>query len=287
MKINKHLLTSTLILSVIFLGISHTPVALAKTGDHITYDYTDKKQAQKINKKTDKEQEKLDNLNQEIKDLKAKLAKYDEKSKKKIPATKIIHKKSKTPTLSSLKYNGTNEIQVNNNKPNFSKNTLSTSKGTWESYSHLDHLNRAGVANVMLNKSLMPTAKRTGLTWDPTGWNNKRISSGWLYNRSHLIGYQLSGQNNNPKNLITGTRELNAPEMLAHEMDIATYLKEHPNNYIRYRVTPIFKGNELLARGVQMEAQSIGSSTIKFNTYIFNVEAGVTLNYNDGTSKLK
>ncbi|MDK1716593.1 DNA/RNA non-specific endonuclease [Dellaglioa algida] len=288
MKMNKHILTSALILSFTFLGINNSSVALAKSETRITYDYTDKKEAQSINKKIDKEQKKLDTLNKEISELKTKLAKYDKNksSKKVITTEKTSHKKSKTPSLSSLNYNGTNEIQVNNNNPDFSKNTLSTSNGTWESYSDLDSLNRAGVANAMLSKSLMPTAKRTGLTWNPTGWNNKRISSGWLYNRSHLIGYQLTGQNNNPKNLITGTRELNSPEMLAHEMDIATYLKEHPSNYIRYRVTPIFRGDELLARGVQMEAQSIGTSSIKFNTYIFNVEKGVKLNYDDGTSTL-
>jgi DNA-entry nuclease len=132
----------------------------------------------------------------------------------------------------------------------------------------------------------MPTVKRTELTWNPTGWHNKKIASGWLYNRSHLIGYQLSGQNNNPKNLITGTRELNAPEMLAHEDDIAYYLKQNPNGYVRYRVTPIFRGNELLPRGVQMEAQSVGSNAVHFNVYIFNVQSGVTLNYQDGTSRI-
>ena len=132
---------------------------------------------------------------------------------------------------------------------------------------------------------MMPTAKREGLTWNPTGWRNKRVKSGWLYNRSHLIGYQLTGENNNPKNLITGTRQLNAPEMLAHESDIAAYLKKHPSSDVRYRVTPIFRGNELLARGVQMEGQSIGDNSIQFNTYIFNVADGVTLNYADGSSK--
>jgi hypothetical protein len=133
---------------------------------------------------------------------------------------------------------------------------------------------------------MMPTAKRTALTWNPTGWHNKKISSGWLYNRSHLIGYQLTGQNNNPKNLITGTRSLNSPEMLAHEMDIAYYLKENSSHYVRYRVTPIFRNDELLPRGVQMEAQSVGDNAIHFNVYIFNVQSGVSLNYSDGTSQI-
>ena len=135
----------------------------------------------------------------------------------------------------------------------------------------------------------MPTAKREALYVNPTGWHNKRIKGGWLYNRSHLIGYQLTGQNNNPKNLMTGTRSLNSPEMLKHENDIAYYLKQNPNNFIRYRVKPIYRGNELVARGVQMMAESLSSNgqpdhQVSFNVYIFNVETGVKINYSDGTS---
>ncbi len=97
----------------------------------------------------------------------------------------------------------------------------------------------------------MPSAKREPLTWNPTGWHNKKTAHGWLYNRSHLIGYQLTGENNNPKNLMTGTQTLNSPLMLAHEMDIAYYLKQSNDHYVRYEVKPIFRGNELVARGVQ------------------------------------
>ncbi|WP_201307136.1 DNA/RNA non-specific endonuclease [Companilactobacillus farciminis] len=188
--------------------------------------------------------------------------------------------------LASLDYNGTQEIIVNNNEPNFSQADLSTVNGAWQKYGDLDNLNRVTAANALLNVSLMPSAKREPLHWNPTGWHNKRISGGWLYNRSHLIGYQLTGQNNNPKNLMTGTRSLNSPEMLAHEMDIAYYLKQSSSHYIRYRVTPVFRGNELLPRGVQMEAQSVGDNSVHFNVYIFNVQDGVTLNYNDGTSQI-
>lgn len=188
--------------------------------------------------------------------------------------------------LANLDYNGTQEIIVNNNEPNFSQADLSTVNGAWQKYGDLDNLNRVTAANALLNVSLMPSAKREPLHWNPTGWHNKRISGGWLYNRSHLIGYQLTGQNNNPKNLMTGTRSLNSPEMLAHEMDIAYYLKQSSSHYIRYRVTPVFRGNELLPRGVQMEAQSVGDNSVHFNVYIFNVQDGVTLNYNDGTSQI-
>lgn len=188
--------------------------------------------------------------------------------------------------LANLDYNGTQEIIVNNNEPNFSQADLSTVNGAWQKYGDLDNLNRVTAANALLNVSLMSSAKREPLHWNPTGWHNKRISGGWLYNRSHLIGYQLTGQNNNPKNLMTGTRSLNSPEMLAHEMDIAYYLKQSSSHYIRYRVTPVFRGNELLPRGVQMEAQSVGDNSVHFNVYIFNVQDGVTLNYNDGTSQI-
>lgn len=188
--------------------------------------------------------------------------------------------------LANLDYNGAQEIIVNNNNPNFSQEDMSTVDGPWQKYGDLDSYNRVTSANALLNVSLMPTAKRQPLHWNPTGWHNKKISSGWLYNRSHLIGYQLTGQNNNPKNLMTGTRSLNSPEMLAHEMDIAYYLKQSSSHYIRYRVTPVFRGSELLPRGVQMEAQSVGDNAVHFNVYIFNVESGVTLNYTDRTSQV-
>ncbi|AKP66300.1 DNA/RNA non-specific endonuclease [Companilactobacillus ginsenosidimutans] len=191
--------------------------------------------------------------------------------------------------LADLKYNGTQEVEVNNNQPTFSQQDLSVQKGAWQSFENLDNYNRAIRADALLNKSLMPTAKREPLYVNPTGWHNKKIHGGWLYNRSHLIGYQLTGQNNNPKNLMTGTRSLNAPEMLKHEDDIAYYLKQNPSNFIRYRVQPIYRGNELLARGVQMMGESMDTNgnvdkQIYFNVYIFNVEKGVNINYADGTS---
>lgn len=189
-------------------------------------------------------------------------------------------------SLTKLNYSGKDIVTVNGNKPSFSKATKSKSHGPWQKYSNLDYLNRAHAANALLNKKLMPTAKREPLYVNPTGWHNKRISRGWLYNRCHLIGYQLTGQNNNLKNLITGTRQLNDPDMLKYENKVADYLKASGKHYIRYRVTPIWRRNELLARGVQMEAQSIGDNSIHFNVFIFNVEPGVKLNYKTGTSKV-
>ena len=187
-------------------------------------------------------------------------------------------------SLNTLNYSGKDIVTVNGNKPSFSKSTKS--HGPWQKYSNLDYLNRAHAANALLNKKLMPHAQREPLYVDPTGWHNKRISSGWLYNRCHLIGYQLTGQNNNIKNLITGTRQLNDPDMLKYENKVADYIKASGKHYIRYRVTPIWRGNELLARGVQMEAQSIGDNSVHFNVFIFNVQPGVNLNYKTGTSRV-
>lgn len=202
-----------------------------------------------------------------------------------VPATDGTSRQPVTQ-LAQLNYNNTAEITVNNNEPGFTKAELATDKGPWTTFSNLDSLNRAGTANALLNQAIMPTAKREPLTWNPTGWHNKKVHGEWLYNRSHLIGFQLSGENNNPKNLMTGTRQLNSPLMQAHEDDMAHYLKQSRQHFIRYEVTPIFRGDELLPRGVAMRAQSIGDNMIHFNVYIFNVQPGVTLNYADGTSQL-
>lgn len=121
---------------------------------------------------------------------------------------------------------------------------------------------------------------------EPTGWKNKKIGSGYLYNRSHLIGWALSAENDNWKNLITGTRQLNSPEMQRFEMDIKYYLEQSEDNYVRYPVTPIFRGDEELARGVHMMAQSIDDNKISLNQYIFNVQDNVNLDYSDGSSEI-
>lgn len=189
-------------------------------------------------------------------------------------------------SLHKLNYSGKDIIKVSGNRPSFSKSTKSKAHGPWQKYSRLDYLNRAHTANALLNARLMPKSQREPLYVDPTGWHNKRIASGWLYNRCHLIGYQLTGQNNNLRNLITGTRQLNDPDMLKYENKVADYIKSSNKHYVRYRVTPIWRGNELLARGVQMEAQSIGDNSIHFNIFIFNIQPGVKLDYKTGRSKI-
>lgn len=262
----------------------------------VVYHSTPTVQAKTVVKYTHPHRKATRKLQKENRELKQKIAKAQAKNdrltkqlnhKKKQLHQSAAAKQTDTANLAKLNYAGQQEVVVNHNQPKFSKADLATDKGAWQRYGNLDHLNRATAANAMLNQSLMPTAKREPLTVNPTGWHNKRIASGWLYNRSHLIGYQLTGQNNNLKNLMTGTRSLNSPEMLAHEMDIAYYLKQDPKHYVRYRVTPIFNDDDLLARGVQMEAQSIDDNDIHFNVFIFNVQDGVKLNYADGTSSVE
>lgn len=276
----KKILSILSVLALLLVGATYTNQSnfiAAATKTVTKYDYSPQKEAKKIkgqNKKTE----------QEIQDLDKKIAALRKKLKKYSKSTAVESTSSKK--LSSLNYSGDNIVTVNNNEPDFSKSDLSTANGAWQQYGDLDSLNRVTAANALLNKSLMPTAKREALHIDPTGWHNKRISSGWLYNRCHLIGYQLTGQNNNIKNLMTGTAQLNDPDMLRYEDQVADYVKESSNNYVRYRVTPIFRGNELLARGVEMEAQSVNSDEVHFNVYIFNVQEGMDLNYSDGTSKV-
>lgn len=202
-------------------------------------------------------------------------------------ATQTTQAAAKTGTyawFAGQNYHGHQVITVNKNRATFSKADLSTKRGAWAKYGNLDRQNRVTTANAMLSKKLMPKRARQALTVNPTGWHNKKIGSGYLFNRSHLIGYQLTGQNNNWKNLMTGTASLNTPGMEHYENQVAVYLRRSTRNYVRYRVEPVFRGRELLARGVHMMAQSVGSNSVRFNVYIFNVQKGVSLNYSTGNS---
>lgn len=250
---------------------------IAKVKTVVKYDHSPEKKTKQITQENKQTEKKIESLDKKIAKLRRKLKQYTSKHNiESVSAAK----------LASLNYSGKNVITVNNNDPSFSQSDLSTNRGAWQEYGNLDGLNRVTAANALLNQSLMPIAKREPLHVDPTGWHNKRIDGGWLYNRSHLIGYQLTGQNNNIKNLMTGTRQLNDPDMLRYEDQVADYLKESCSNYVRYRVTPVFRGSELLARGVEMEGQSTNSNAVHFNIYIFNIQDGVTLNYATGTSRV-
>jgi len=289
----KKLITLTASLVVILgIGLSgcgqqKSTAKSASSSTKVVYDHGPQKKASSLEKANSTEKARLDKrqskLNSQQASLKAanKAATHDSSSVAPQSSTK-----SSGVNLASLTYSGQQEITVNQNKPGFSRAELSTKNGAWATYQNLDSLNRVTGAAALLNQSLMPSAQREALTVDPTGWHNKRTSHGWLYNRSHLIGYQFTGQNNNPKNLMTGTRTLNNPAMLHNEMDVATYLKESKSHYVRYAVTPVFKGNELVARGVQMRAQSIGSNAVHFNVYIFNIEPGYTIDYTTGYSRV-
>ncbi|MBC1890078.1 DNA/RNA non-specific endonuclease [Listeria booriae] len=188
--------------------------------------------------------------------------------------------------LASLEPDYSNQVvAINKNKAEFTEKDLSLAKGSWQSFSPLDSLNRVGVANAMLSKEMMPTEEREPLYVNPSGWRNKKVPTGWLYNRCHLVGFQLTGENNNLKNLMTGTRSLNNPAMLLYENKVADYIKR-TKKHVRYQVRPVFRNNELVARGVQMMAKSVENDQLEFNVYIFNVEPGVDINYATGESNL-
>ncbi|WP_125605273.1 DNA/RNA non-specific endonuclease [Lapidilactobacillus bayanensis] len=189
--------------------------------------------------------------------------------------------------LAGLTYDQQQIIAVNDNQPTFSKSDLSLANGSWERYSDLDTLNRVGVANAMLGRDIMPTTERERLYIKPTGWHQRTIINNGhqdsLYNRCHLIGFQLTGQNNNAKNLMTGTRSLNDPGMTYYENTVAQYIRK-TSHHVRYQIRPVFRGNDLVARGIQMMAQSVEDDKISFNVYIFNVQANYVINYATGTS---
>ena len=186
-------------------------------------------------------------------------------------------------------YSGTAYTIVNDNQPNFSVAELTT-KG-YEKYSSLDSLGRCGVAIASCGKEIMPgTNEERGSisSIKPTGWIQKSysgVSGGYLWNRCHLIGWQLSAENANRQNLITGTRYMNINGMLPFENMVADYIRE-TGNHVAYRITPIFVGKNLVCSGVQMEAYSIEDEgdSICFNVYCYNVQPGITINYATGDS---
>ena len=176
---------------------------------------------------------------------------------------------------------------VNNNVPYFKSYEIIS--GSFEYYSELDNLGRCDVCMASVSDELMPTDERESISSvTPTGWINATydfISGKYLYNRCHLIGYQLTGENANARNLITGTRYLNVDGMLPFENKIDDYI-ELTGNHVMYRVTPVFKGNNLVADGVLLEAYSVEDSGkgISFCVYCYNVQPNVTIDYATGAS---
>lgn len=180
-------------------------------------------------------------------------------------------------------------IAINDNIPKFTQSDLSIE--SFENYSPLDDLGRCGVAVACVGKDIMPTEERGEIGQvKPSGWHTVKydtVDGKYLYNRCHLIGYQLAGENSNVQNLITGTRYLNTEGMLPFENMVADYVEE-TGNHVLYRVTPVFKGNNLVANGVQIEAYSVEDSGkgICFNVYCYNSQPGVTIDYATGESRL-
>lgn len=192
-------------------------------------------------------------------------------------------------TLDSIpEYRGDPYIVLEDNQPSFQKEDRTTA--SFESYSELDELGRCGVAFANVGIDLMPTKERGSIgKVKPSGWQTVKyddVDGKYLYNRCHLIGYQLTAENANEKNLITGTRYLNIEGMLPFENMIADYIKE-TESHVLYRVTPIFEGQNLVASGVQLEGYSVEDEGegICFNIYAYNVQPGIVIDYLSGTSE--
>jgi DNA-entry nuclease len=187
-------------------------------------------------------------------------------------------------------YAGNSFVILDDNKPAFSKKDRERTDA-FETYSDLDELGRCGVAYANICKELMPTEERGAIGMvKPTGWHTVKydnVEGKYLYNRCHLIGYQLAGENANEKNLITGTRYLNVTGMLKFEDQVADYVNE-TNHHVLYRVTPVFEGDNLVASGIEMEAYSVEDKGegVSFHVFLYNVQPGITIDYATGESWL-
>ena len=185
-------------------------------------------------------------------------------------------------------YVGNSFVILDDNKPAFSKQDRERTDA-FETYSDLDELGRCGVAYANICKELMPTEERGAIGMvKPTGWHTVKydnVEGKYLYNRCHLIGYQLAGENANEKNLITGTRYLNVTGMLKFEDQVADYVKA-TDHHVLYRVTPVFEGDNLVATGLEMEAYSVEDcgKGVSFHVFVYNIQPGITIDYATGES---
>lgn len=184
-------------------------------------------------------------------------------------------------------YSGEIYVTINNNIPYFTEDDYTTK--SFETYSKLDKFGRCGIAYANICKEIMPPDgdERGDISKiKPTGWKQEKYNGEYLYNRCHLIGYQLSDEDANELNLITGTRYFNVSGMLPFENGVAQYIDKNENNHVLYRVTPIFEGENYLASGVEIEAYSVedNGQGICFNVYVYNVQPGITIDYKTGES---
>lgn len=211
-----------------------------------------------------------------------------EKQEKSLPSTENATTIEETFDFAAIPaYEGKAYVAVNGNVPFFTEEELSSA--SYETYGELDPLGRCTVCVASVGQDLMPAEERGNIgTVKPTGWHTVKydfIDGKYLYNRCHLIGYQLTGENANEKNLITGTRYLNIEGMLPFENMVADYVKE-TDQHVMYRVTPVFEGDNLLASGVLMEGKSVedNGEGILFCVFAYNVQPGVSIDYVTGES---
>lgn len=185
-------------------------------------------------------------------------------------------------------YSGEPYIEINGNEPDFDQDQI-TDK-SFEEYSQLDSLGRCQEAEASIGEDLMPTEERGSIGQiKPSGWHTVKydnVDGKYLYNRCHLIGYQLTAENANEENLITGTRYMNVEGMLPFENMVADYIKE-TGNHVMYEVTPVYDGDDLVASGVHMEGYSVEDEGegISFNIYAYNVQPGIEIDYATGESR--
>ena len=207
-----------------------------------------------------------------------------------LPDRPPLNENAETITIDTIpKFNGSPYVVLYDNIPHFNESDRTTE--TFEAYGPLDYLGRCTVAYSNISSELMPTGERQSISHiKPTGWQSVEydgIDGKHLYNRCHLIGRQLTGEEDNEQNLITGTRSFNVDGMLPFEDMVADYILE-TDNHVLYRVTPIYDGNDLVAKGVQMEGESVEDNAegIKFNVFIYNNQLGISIDYATGESQI-
>lgn len=263
----------------------------ATTTQQETKSDTQKKAEQNTDSKTEKTSDKTSKKTTKKKsDTKQSQTKTTKKTSKTTASSSSSKKTSKKVSLKDIPaYSGKAYVEVNGNQPYFSKKDLT--KKVFEKYSELDSLGRCGVTYANVCLETMPTEKRGAIGMvKPTGWHTVKydhVDGKYLYNRCHLIGYQLTAENANRRNLITGTRYMNVDGMLPFENMVADYVKE-TENHVLYRVTPMFDGDDLVAKGVLMEAKSVedNGAGVSYCVFVYNVQPGVTIDYATGESHL-
>ena len=220
-----------------------------------------------------------------------------------------LNQEYKNENIKIPDYNGKDYVEINNNVPFFDDNSENSSENLNESYMPLDDFGRCGsaIANVSLDTMPIEIVNKNGKNYiknikrgeigsvRPSGWKTYKfdnVDGKYLYNRCHLLGYQLTAENANQENLITGTRYFNVQGMLPFENMVADYVKDSidvqnkTSNHVLYRVTPIFYEDDLVAKGVLMEAQSLESDDIKYCVFVYNIQPDITIDYRDGSAKL-